>query len=59
MGESSESFFHVKALKATALFDTFYFFPLSWYDIVIYKNIYLVFIPFSGTELLKPLEFPK
>ena len=30
-------------------------------DIVIYhmKYIYLVFVPISGTELSKPLEFPK
>lgn len=31
------------------------------HDIVIYnkKYMYLVFIPVSGPELLKPLEFPK
>lgn len=31
------------------------------YDMVcvIIRNIYLVFIPLSGTELLKPLELPR
>lgn len=23
------------------------------------RNIYLIFVPISGTELLKPLEFPE
>lgn len=27
-------------------------------DIAIYDKRYLVFVPFAGTKLLKPLEFP-
>ena len=26
---------------------------------IVKRNTYLVFLPFSGTDLLKPLEFPK
>lgn len=34
---------------------------VNWGSVILFitKNIYLVFLPVSGTELLKSLEFPK